>query len=311
MEVSSIPSCATSSILQRRRSRFLSMKLQVDTNVVQTTKSSGGDFEERYQYKDMLGRGSSGSVWRAIRRNDNLEIALKTISFQDDGARQIAKQEFEILNSISHPHIVKAFDFFIINSFATVVLEFVDGITLHTAVTSHQEQHFSEPVAAGICFTLLSAVAHLHHKQIVHRDIKPENVIVSRSYDNLKLCDFNVARYIEEGGLMTMTGTVLYAAPEVLLGEAPTQAADVWCVGVCLYFMLSGSLPQGRKKLSCASMIAMRPIKLVGSPWQNISEECRAVVMRALDLDDMQRPGAAELQQSAWFDQLAPSCESS
>jgi len=133
--------------------------------------------------------------------------------------------------------------------------------------------------------------------------------MVSRSYDNLKLCDFNVARYIEDGGLMTMTGTVLYAAPEVLLGEAPAQPADVWCVGVCLHFMLSGSLPQDRDKMSCPSTVAMRPITLVALPWQSISEECRAVVMTALDLDGMQRPSAAELQQSAWFDQAAPSCE--
>jgi len=277
---------------------------------MQTPKSSGRNFETEYQFMDMIGRGSSSTVWRAIRRNDNLEVALKTISFQEDHARQIAKQEFEMLNSISHPHIVKAVDFLISNSFTSVVLEFVDGINLHSAVTSHQEQRFSEPVAAKLGFTLLSAVAHLHHKQIVHRDIKPENVMISRSYDNLKLCDFNVARYIEDGGLMTMTGTVLYAAPEVLLGEAPSQPADVWCVGVCLHFMLSGCLPQGRNKLSCPSTIARRSITLVESPWQNISEECRAVVMRALDLDDMQRPRAAELQQAVWFGQLAPSCES-
>jgi len=260
--------------------------------------------EDPYQLIDMIGRGSSGSVWRAIRRNDNLEVALKTNFFQEGGAQQIAKQEFEMLNSISHPHIVKAVDFFISNSFATVVLEFVHGINLHSAVTSHPENHFSEPVAAELGFTLLSTVAHLHRKGIVHRDIKPENVMVSTSYDNLKLCDFNVARYIEDGGLMTMTGTVLYAAPEVLLGEAPAQPNDVWCVGVCLHFMISGSLPQGRNKVSCASIVAMRPIALVGSNWQNISEECRSVVMRALDLDDTQRPSAAELQQSAWFDQI-------
>jgi len=190
-----------------------------------------------------------------------------------------------------------------------VVLEFVDGINLHTAVTIHPERRFSEPVAAGLGCTLLSAVAHLHSKKIVHRDIKPANVMVSRSCDNLKLCDFNVARYIEDGGLMTMTGTVLYAAPEVLLGEALAQPADVWCVGVCLHFMLSGSLPQDRDKMSCPSTVAMRPITLVALPWQSISEECRAVVMTALDLDGMQRPSAAELQQSAWFDQAAPSCE--
>jgi len=137
------------------------------------------------------------------------------------------------LNSISHPHIVKAVDFFISNFFTTVVLEFIDGINLRTAVTSRQEQGLSEPVAAGLSFTLLSAVAHLHHKQIVHRDIKPENVMVSRSYDNLKLCDFNVARYIEDGGLMTMTGTVLYAAPRSLAGRGPESAGRrLVCWGV-------------------------------------------------------------------------------
>jgi len=301
IEESRVPPSSPSSILQRRKSKFPSMTLQVDTKVAQPPTCLDRHLQEQYAFMDIIGRGSSGSVWRAIRRSDNLEVALKRTFFQDASAQQIAKKEFELLNSISHPHIVKAIDFFIIDSFATVVLEFVHGVNLHTAVTSSLEGKFSEPIAARLGFTLLHCLAHLHRKGIVHRDIKPENIMVSSSYDNLKLCDFNVARYIEAGGLMTMTGTVLYAAPEVLLGEAPAQPADVWCAGVCLHFMLSGSLPQGRNKASNASTVAMRPITLVGSTWQKISQECRSVVMRALDLDDVQRPSAAELQQSAWF----------
>jgi len=74
------------------------------------------------------------------------------------------------------------------------------------------------------------------------------------------------------------------------------QLALIWTRVVLLALLVN--------KASNASTVAMRPITLVGSTWQKISQECRSVVMRALDLDDTQRPSAAELQQSAWFDQV-------
>jgi len=252
---------------------------------------------EKYEFVDMLRRGSSSYVWHARRRHDSLDVALKVTEVS---VQQLAKEEFEILSSISHPHIVQAMDFLICNSHAVVVLEYVHGTNLRTVITSIPEQRLAESIAGELGSILLEAVTYLHGKEIVHRDIKPENVLVSSNYKNLKLCDFNVARYIDGDILLTMTGTVLYAAPEVLLGEAPGKPADVWCVGVCLYFILSGSLPQGRSKVSVASNTAMRPIILQGT-WLNTSEECRSAVKRALTLEANRRPSAEQLQQSAWF----------
>lgn len=102
---------------------------------------------------------------------------------------------------------------------------------------------------------------------------------------------------------MTPTGTQLYVAPEVLMGDAPAQPGDVWCVGICLYFMLSGSLPQGRDVAAVPRMVANRPIRLLHGQWLKVSEQCRSVVMMALALDAQQRPTAEELLQSTWFGQ--------
>jgi len=96
-----------------------------------------------------------------------------------------------------------------------------------------------------------------------------------------------------------MTGTVLYAAPEILLGEAPAKPADIWCFGVCLHFMLCGSLPQGHTKQGTPSIIAKRPVNLLEDTWQKTSDQCRSLVMMVLSLDE----SVEQLLRFTWFNQ--------
>ena len=91
------------------------------------------NIEEQYAYIDLIGRGSSGTVWRATCRSGILEVAPETSYFQENCAQQIAEQEIELLSSISNANVVKAMGFFISNSFATALLEFFHGTSLHEA----------------------------------------------------------------------------------------------------------------------------------------------------------------------------------
>lgn len=79
----------------------------------------------------------------------------------------------------------------------------------------------------------------------MHRDIKPENILWSKSNEEgiLKIADFGFARMIEDANMTTFCGTPLFFAPEILSGEAYTEAVDYWSLGVITYILLSGRPP--------------------------------------------------------------------
>merc|ERR1719181_1986656 len=113
-----------------------------------------------------------------------------------------------------------------------------------------------EAVAQNLFNALALAVDHLHQQGIIHRDVKASNILVSDDRRELKLVDFNTAQRVLEGGALTMTGTVDYLPPEVLLGESLNEKSDVWAVGLCLHLMLSGALPVEPRLFSSRSRFA-------------------------------------------------------
>merc|ERR1719330_456349 len=203
---------------------------------------------EDFSIVGRVGQGTTSSVQHAIRQSDGRHVALKTMRAEDPEMIAFARQEFETLRKIEHPNIVGAVDFIEAPGRATVVLDFFDGRDLQETVSSMPDRRLPEEVAMPLIAQLVDAVMHLHASRIVHRDIKPQNVLVSRDLKQLKLVDFNVARNLQGGPALTPTGTRLYTAPEVVLGESPSELSDIWSVGLCAYLLLSGSLPQGRDR---------------------------------------------------------------
>jgi serine/threonine protein kinase len=144
----------------------------------------------------------------------------------------------------------------------------------------------------------------LHSLGIVHRDVKAQNVLVSADMRELRLVDFNAATQELEGSL-TMTGTVDYMPPEALLGESPQEGADIWASGVCLYLMLSGSLPGKRKHFKSLAEFARAMISggisVDGEAWEQISSACKAVLWQCLEVDLAKRSLAKDVLQNKWM----------
>jgi len=116
---------------------------------------------------------------------------------------------------------------------------------------------------------------------------------VSQDLKHLKLVDFNVARNLQGGLALTPTGTKLYAAPEVVFGESPSELSDIWAVGLCAHMLLTGKLPQGRDVCeSCmkpVSKCAERAVSLRGPHWAMVSEQCKAMLRRCLATEPAER----------------------
>jgi len=214
----------------------------------------------------------------------------------------MAESEFKILESLEHPHIIRALDFFTSPLRAVIVLEYFQGMTLEVAVKQAQHNVLLEVVVCPLFKALLQAVCHLHERRLIHRDIKGSNVMVSHDFKDLRLLDFNVAKSLAEGGALTMTGAHLYSGPEVLWGESPAEPNDVWGCGLCLHLMLFGQMPwrSHHSPTSLAEHIAKQKLRF-GDKKQPISNPCRAVLRQCLMVDKRFRPAPITLLTHQWF----------
>lgn len=257
-----------------------------------------------YELFEKLGQGSVGVVYRAFNRAESHQVALKVMRMHDQEMLQTARNEYDLLKTLSHPKIIKAFDFFTYPMGAVLSLEFFDGNCLKQTIRDAPRRRLMESSAQVLFSALLHAVAYLHDRGIIHRDIKAENILVSRDCSDLRLVDFNTARNVMEGAL-TMTGTADYMPPEVLLGDSPAMGSDIWALGLCLHLMLRGRLPIDRKlftsreEFGCASQSPLRE-PLSSRKWENVSDDCKTVLQRCLEVDPEFRAQTSELLGNDW-----------
>ena len=238
------------------------------------------------------------------------QVALKLLDAPDEQIVSARKKEFEVLQNLQHPNIVEAMDFMSSGTQAIVVLSFIQGSTLDVAVKAIERKCFSEEISRDLIEQLMSAVNYMHSRRVVHRDIKAQNVIISPDQTGLHLLDFNTAKSLEDGGAYTMTGTMEYASPEVLNGHSPSEKHDVWCTGLCLHMMITGSLPHSFSRYGnfedFMAAVFRAPVNWQSPKFQSASSECKDVVGKCLTLDMACRPALLLVLRMEWFFFEAP-----
>ena len=212
------------------------------------------------------------------------------------------------LPRLNHPHLVKALDFWQTGFEAAVVLSYHAGQALDVAV---KDQTFSEGTSRTLFYQLISAVSYLHEQGVLHRDVKAENILVSPDHQKVYLADFNTAKALQDGGALTMTGTMEYAAPEVLDGNSPSYGQDVWGCGLCLHVMLTGRLPRRLHNFRSLEAFAAAqrscPINWQHHQWNVCTAACKEVIIQCLCVKETSRPSAAEILTMRWV--LEPSLD--
>lgn len=240
-------------------------------------------------------------VRRARRRADDKEVALKIVRSENEKFAEITRREYKLLRSLEHPHIVNAFDFFTTMNRAVIVMEFFDGIPLDTAVRTAPSRRFTELKARAFFRQLVQAMKYLHQHRILHCDIKGQNVLVAiaAARPDLRLVDFNVARLLD-GSSLAATGTLDYAAPEILAGGPASMAGDVWAAGLCLHLMVTGHLTHRIDAFATASDFAeaLAPLRAGGG---GLSEPCAATLRSCLDVSQASRATAEALLRRSWL----------
>jgi len=268
-----------------------------------------GNPSKKYKPTKLLGTGSFGSVYEAKNTIFQNVVAMKVINKDPNNEldEQEIRNEIDILKKLSHPNIVKIYEFYVSNSHYYIVTEFCrDG-----ELFSYIKNKYSERQLAVLFYQVFSGLWYLHDNKILHRDIKLENIMISqKEKDNetgeelfwVKIIDFGTAKIFEKNKKeKDVVGSSYYIAPEVLK-QNYNEKCDTWSVGVILYMMLVGRAPFDGKddeeiilKINSADYNSKEPKLMKHSP------EVRDLVSKLLQKDTDKRYSAKEAIAHPWF----------
>jgi hypothetical protein len=202
---------------------------------------------EKCRLLDKLGTGGMGSVYLAEHFGLGRKVAVKILP--PDMSRDpeyVARfmQEATTAGRLEHPNIVQIYDVGYAEDRHFIVMQFVEGESLSTAVEAlgAMEPRDSARVVVGV----LRGLQHAHEHGVVHRDVKPDNILLAKG-DQPKLLDFGLA--IETEGALQLTkdglvvGTPYYLSPEQARGQRATPLSDIYAAGVLLYYLVTGKRP--------------------------------------------------------------------
>ena len=202
----------------------------------------------KYEILGVLGRGGMGAVYKGFDPAISREVAVKTIakSSLDEGELHHLlarfRHEAQVVGRLAHPGIVQIYDYGEDDALAYIVMELVNGKTLHDHLL--QQANYDLREVGEIIGRLLDALGHAHAAGVVHRDMKPSNIMINRD-GGIKISDFGIAH--TETSELTQHGDVLgtphYMAPEQFLGLPIGAATDLYAVGVIAYDLLTGTKP--------------------------------------------------------------------
>jgi len=238
-----------------------------------------------YRIVSQLGRGASGTVYRAVDETLGRDVALKILhpDLADPDAMTRFQAEATILARLNHAAITTIYELFWADQDLVMVMEFVAGLTLDCV--SNRLGPLPPDRAAGLIAQILSALAHAHQKGVVHRDMKPANVMVIEGRA-VKVMDFGIARMRNaeppavDGSMM---GTPAYMPPEQILNEPIDGRADIYAVGVIFYRLLTGALPfEGETPVATLQRQISEPPAAMTLYRSDLPEWCDAIVRRAL-----------------------------
>ena len=171
-------------------------------------------------------------------------LTLKVSRESDTLSAELLRREFELGKSLSHPCLVDYIGYEPMTPAGpAIVLEYIEGEPLDQFLTRHP----SSRVRRRLVRQLLDGVGYLHHRGILHNDLKPANLLVTPRGD-LRIIDLGLATSDDSRFKQIRGGTAPFTAPEVLAGQPPSVASDIYSVGMLISFIgLCGSAPVVRR----------------------------------------------------------------
>ncbi len=260
----------------------------------------GRTFNNRYKITERVGLGGMAEVYRAQDNVLGRTVAVKTMLPQyaaDPTFTKRFRQEAASAAKLQSPYIVSIYDWGLDDDTYYIVMEFLRGTDLKTAI--QERGAINQRKAAEIGSQVAQALSVAHAGGVIHRDIKPQNIMIQPD-GNIKVMDFGIARAGDAGLSQTATvlGTAHYVSPEQAQGKELTGASDIYSLGVVLYEATTGKLPfDGQDAVSVAVKQVNEVPAAPSTINPNIDPSLEAIIMKALEKDPERRfKDAAEMR---------------
>ena len=285
---------------ENRKLKKMIFESQVGLNAIVSTSL------QFYEVIKLIGEGSFGKVFLGIQKLTNRLVAIKRLeksTFQNELARKKIMNEMNIQKALfGHSNIIKLLETFENNEFVYFVMEYASNGDLlkHLRVLGK----FREADAKYVFFQVAVGVRYIHRLGFIHRDIKLDNVLIDE-FGHYKICDFGVGRSMAHGELVQEhCGTPAYLAPEIILEKGYRGfAADIWSLGVLLFFMLVGHMP-----FQAATIEKLNKLIVAGGyscPDELcLSEQAKDLLARMMTTDASSRITAEQLLVHPWMSSI-------
>ncbi|MFE2303863.1 serine/threonine-protein kinase [Streptomyces sp. NPDC059445] len=263
----------------------------------------------KYLLEEPLGRGATGTVWRARQRETagaeaavagqpGETVAIKVLKEELAGDADIVMRflrERSVLLRLTHPNIVRVRDLVVEGDLLALVMDLIDGPDLHRYL--RENGPFSPVAAALLTAQIADALAASHADGVVHRDLKPANVLLKQDAGQMHpmLTDFGIARLADSPGLTRtheFVGTPAYVAPESAEGRPQTSAVDIYGAGILMYELITGRPP-----FAGSSALEVLHQHLSAEPRRpsTVPDPLWTVIERCLRKNPDERPSAENL----------------
>ena len=254
-----------------------------------------------------LGIGSFGSVYLANHKKTKAQYAIKAIDKnvpENLEEKTNFNREVEIMYKLNHPNIVKLYGHFEDSNYCYFIMQYIPKRSVFEIIPRPREKP-NLKLIASVMKDLLSAVYYLHNMKpiIIHRDIKPENILLDEN-SKAYLTDFGWSNYkINDRRRNTVCGTPVYLPPEMVGQFGHDETADIWCIGVLLFELITGITPfQGNDFETVKYNISKLRIS-----WPNgMDPDAKDLCSKILKLNSKDRLPIEQILNHKFFNQFFP-----
>lgn len=191
----------------------------------------------RYRVDSFVGHGGMADVYKVFDSKRAVTLAIKVLRPDLAGnAVQRFEQEAKLLQDLSHPHIVRFYEWYQAEDIVFIVMEYVNGSNLREII-KERGRPFSLGEMLGYFRPVCAALHYAHQKAVFHCDVKPSNILIGQHEGDVYVSDFGVAR-IKVG--VGNQGTPTHMAPEQFLGDKVNGRTDIYALGIMLYELATG-----------------------------------------------------------------------